>query len=72
MGPSPIYINDPAQNSVNSPVIHCEIVQRNFDKLEILQDIAIVLYYDNIILIIVDEREMYWSPNGEIVNLIKI
>ena len=59
MGPSPIYINDPAQNSVNSPVIHCKIVQRNFDKLEILQDIAIVLYYDNIILIIVDEREMY-------------
>ena len=55
MGPSGIYINGHAQNSVNSPVIHCKIVQRKFDKLEILKDISIVLYFDNIILIIVDE-----------------
>ena len=71
MGPSGIYINGHAQNSVNSPVIHCKIVQRKFDKLEILKDISIVLYFDNIILIIVDEWEMYCSPNGEIVKLIK-
>lgn len=56
----------------NSPVICHKIAQRILDKLEILQDFTRVLYFDNIILIIADEQEICWSPNGEIVNLIKI
>ena len=61
-----------SQNFVNSPVICHKIVQRDLDKLDILQDITIVLYFDNIILTIVNDQEICWSPNGEIVNLIKI
>lgn len=64
-----------AQSYVNSPIISYQRVQRDLDKLDILQDITTVLYFDSIVLIILDEKESgwrSWTLNGERLDFEKI